>query len=44
LTDTYGVEIDPVQNDILVLTIAIAIDTMAHDDQGKKVKDEPKKK
>ncbi len=39
LTDTYGVEIDPGQNDILILAVAIAIDMMAHgDDEGKKHK------
>jgi len=32
LTDTYGVEIAPGQNDIVILAIAIAIDMMAHDD------------
>ena len=36
LTDTYGVEIDPGQNDILILAVAIAIDMMAHDEDGKK--------
>lgn len=36
LTDTYGVEIDPGQNDILILAIAIAIDMMAHDEDNKK--------
>jgi uncharacterized protein YxjI len=36
LTDTYGVEIVPGQNDIVILAIAIAIDMMAHgDDEGK---------
>ena len=35
LTDTYGVEIDPGQNDILILAIAVAIDMMAHDDDKK---------
>ena len=35
LTDTYGVEIDPGQNDILILAVAIAIDMMAHDDDKK---------
>ena len=35
-TDTYGVEIDPGQNDILILAIAVAIDMMAHDDKEKK--------
>jgi uncharacterized protein YxjI len=39
LTDTYGVEIDSGQNDILILAVAIAIDMMAHDDDGKKKKD-----
>jgi uncharacterized protein YxjI len=37
-TDTYGVEIDSGQNDILVLAVAIAIDMMAHDDDDKKPK------
>jgi len=35
LTDTYGVEIAPGQNDILILAVAIAIDMMAHDEDGK---------
>ena len=38
LTDTYGVEIDEGQNDILILAVAIAIDMMAHDDNEKKRK------
>ncbi len=36
LTDTYVVEIDEGQNDILILAIAVAIDMMAHDDDDKK--------
>ena len=40
LTDTYGVEIDPGQNDILILAIAIAIDMMAHDEDKKDKRDE----
>jgi uncharacterized protein YxjI len=36
ITDTYGVEIDDGQNDILILAIAIAIDMMAHDEDEKK--------
>jgi uncharacterized protein YxjI len=36
LTDTYGVEIDEGQNDILILTVAIAIDMMAHDEDKKR--------
>ncbi len=32
LTDTYGVEIQPGQNDVLILAVAVAIDMMAHDD------------
>jgi len=45
LTDTYGVEIDPGQNDILILAVAIAIDMMAHGDDDKKDnKDKEKKK
>jgi uncharacterized protein YxjI len=45
LTDTYGVEIDPGQNDILILAIAVAIDMMAHPDEKKekKKKDEEEK-
>jgi len=44
LTDTYGVEIDPGQNDILILAIAVAIDMMAHDDDnGKKKADKDKR-
>jgi len=35
LTDTYGVEIDAGQNDILILAVAVAIDMMAHDDDKK---------
>jgi uncharacterized protein YxjI len=31
LRDTYGVEIEPGQNDILILAITVAIDMMAHD-------------
>ncbi len=38
LTDTYGVEIEAGQNDILILAVAIAIDMMAHDDDKKKDK------
>ena len=38
LRDTYGVEIAAGQNDILILAVAIAIDMMAHDDNGKKGK------
>ena len=36
LTDTYGVEIDEGQNDILILAIAIAIDMMSHDEDSKR--------
>ena len=35
MTDTYGVEIDKGQNDILILAIAVAIDMMAHDEDDK---------
>jgi uncharacterized protein YxjI len=35
-TDTYGVEVQPGQNDILILAIAVAIDMMAHPDEKKK--------
>jgi uncharacterized protein YxjI len=38
LTDTYGVEIDEGQNDILILAVAIAIDMMSHDDDSRKRK------
>jgi uncharacterized protein YxjI len=30
LTDTYGVEIEDGQNDILILSVAVAVDMMAH--------------
>ena len=43
LTDTYGVDIDPGQNDILILAIAVAIDMMAHDEDDKKKKIEKRK-
>ena len=36
MTDTYGVEIDDGQNDVLILAVAIAIDMMAHDDDKKR--------
>ena len=32
ITDTYGVEIEEGQNDILILAVAVAIDMMAHDE------------
>jgi uncharacterized protein YxjI len=38
LTDTYTVEIASGQNEILILAVAIAIDMMAHDDDGKRDK------
>jgi uncharacterized protein YxjI len=42
LTDTYGVEIDDGQNDILILAIAVAIDMMAHPDEKKEKKEKDK--
>jgi uncharacterized protein YxjI len=42
LTDTYGVEIDPEQNDILILAVAVAIDMMAHPDEKKEKKTKDK--
>lgn len=38
ITDTYGVEIDDGQNDILILALAIAIDMMSHGEDRKKRK------
>jgi len=35
LTDTYGVEIESGQNEVLILAIAVAIDMMAHDEDEK---------
>ena len=32
ITDTYGVEIEEGQNDLLILAVAVAIDMMAHDE------------
>ena len=43
-TDTYGVEVGPGQNDILILAVAIAIDMMAHGDDDKKGKGKKDKK
>jgi uncharacterized protein YxjI len=31
IKDTYGVEIQPSQNDVLILAITVALDMMAHD-------------
>ncbi len=33
LTDTYGVEIAPDQNDVLILAVTVAIDMMVHGDK-----------
>lgn len=44
LTDTYGVEVEDGQNDILILAIAVAVDMMAHDGQDKKEKKDKDKK
>lgn len=33
ITDTYGVEIEAGQNDVLILAVAIAVDMMAHGDK-----------
>jgi len=43
LTDTYGVEVEPGQNDILILSIAVAIDMMSHPDKKKEKKDKKDK-
>ena len=42
ITDTYGVEIEDGQNDILILAIAVAIDIMV-DDEAKKKKEKKEK-
>jgi uncharacterized protein YxjI len=42
-TDTYGVEIDSGQNDILILATAVAIDMMAHPDKKKEKKEKKDK-
>ena len=39
LTDTYGVEVEDGQNDILILAIAVAVDMMTHNKEDKKDKD-----
>ena len=31
ITDTYGVDVDEGQNDVLILAVAVVIDTMAHE-------------
>ncbi len=33
LRDTYGVEVAPGQNDVVILAVTTAIDTMAHEDR-----------
>jgi len=38
ITDTYGVEVEAGQNDILILAVAVAIDMMAHPDKQKEKK------
>jgi len=43
-TDTYGVEIDAGQNDILILAVAVAIDMMAHPDEKKEKEKDKKEK
>ena len=40
VADTYSVGIDPGQNDILILAVAVAIDMLVHDDDDKKKKKE----
>lgn len=42
IADTYGVEIEPGQNDILILAVAVAIDIMV-DEENKKKKDKKDK-
>ena len=34
MRDTYGVEIEPGQDDVLILAIAVALDAMEHDEPG----------
>ena len=34
MRDTYGIEIEPGQDDVLILAIAVALDTMEHDEPG----------
>ena len=31
ITDTYGVDVDEGQNDVLIIAVAVVIDTMAHE-------------
>ncbi len=31
VADTYGVEIEPGQNDVLILAVTVALDSMAHE-------------
>ena len=37
-TDTYGVQVEAGQNDVLILAVAVAIDMMAHPDKKKEKK------
>ena len=34
MRDTYGIEIEPGQDDVLILAIAVALDAMEHDEPG----------
>jgi len=34
IRDTYGIEIEPGQDDLLILAIAVALDAMEHDEPG----------
>ena len=36
LTDTYGVEIAPGEDDVLILAVAVAVDMMSHDEKEKR--------
>jgi uncharacterized protein YxjI len=34
MRDTYGIEIEPGHDDVLILAIAVALDAMEHDEPG----------
>ena len=34
MRDTYGIEIEPGQDDVLILAVAVALDAMEHDEPG----------
>jgi uncharacterized protein YxjI len=34
MRDTYGIEVEPGEDDVLILAVAVALDTMEYDEPG----------